>query len=206
MRTAEDETRIMELADNRRSILVVIDLQGKLVNMVHRPGLVLAASKRLLKLADLFEVPVVLTEQYPQGLGATHPEVLEAFDSLETPKRRLSKISFGCCGDPTFEETLRELRPDVPPERLQLIVAGIEAHVCVMQTVLEALSAGHQVQLCWEAISGRGAEYREWALARMQQAGATITNHESVAFEWARDKDHPRFKAMSALMKEGQLT
>ncbi len=196
----------MELADANRSIVVVIDLQGKLMNMVHRPELVLAASKRLLRLADLFEVPVVVTEQYPRGLGATHQDVLEVFDALETPKRRLSKIAFGCCGDSTFGETLRELRPNVPPEQLQLIVAGIEAHVCVMQTVLEALSAGHQVQLCWEAVSGRGAEYREWALKRMQQAGAAITNHESVAFEWARDKDHPRFKAMSALMKEGQLT
>ena len=195
----------MELADANRSIVVVIDLQGKLMNMVHRPELVLAASKRLLRLADLFDVPVVVTEQYPRGLGATHPDVLEVFDALETPKRRLSKISFGCCGDSNFGETLRELRPDVPPEQLQLIIVGIEAHVCVMQTVLEALSAGHQVQLCWEAVSGRGAEYRKWALKRMQQAGAAITNHESVAFEWARDKDHPRFKAMSALMKEGQL-
>ncbi len=195
----------MELAEADRSIVVMIDLQGKLMNMVHRPGLVIAASKRLLKLAELFEVPVVLTEQYPQGLGGTQTEVLEVFDALETPTRRLSKVSFGCCGDAGFGEALRELKPDIAPERLQLIVAGIEAHVCVMQTVLEALSAGHQVQLCWEAVSGRGAEYRDWALARMQQAGATITNHESVGFEWARDKDHPRFKAMSALMKEGQL-
>ncbi len=194
------------LADRDRSIVVVIDLQGKLVDMVHRPGLVLAASKRLIRLAELFEVPVVLTEQYPRGLGATHPQVLEVFDALETPKRRLSKISFGCCGDASFGETLRELKPEVPPEDLQLIVAGIEAHVCVMQTVLEALRAGHQVQLCWEAISGRGAEYREWALQRMQQAGAVVTNHESVAFEWARDKDHPRFKALSTVLKEGQLT
>ena len=196
----------MEMADSSRSIVVLIDLQGKLMDIVHRPALVKAAAQRLLRLADLFDVPVVLTEQYPQGLGATHPEVLEVFDALETPKRRLSKISFGCCGDPSFEETLRELRPEVPHDRLQLIVGGIEAHVCVMQTVLEALSAGHQVQLCWEAISGRGAEYRQWALERMQQAGAQVTNHESVAFEWARDKDHPQFKAMSALMKEGQLT
>ena len=196
----------MELADANRSIVVVIDLQGKLMDMVHRPALVKAASQRLMRLADLFEVPVVLTEQYPRGLGETHPDVLEVFGALETPKRRLSKISFGCCGDSSFGESLRELRPDVPPERLQLIVAGIEAHVCVMQTVLEALAAGHQVQLCWEAVSGRGAEYREWALARMQKAGASITNHESVAFEWARDKNHPRFRAMSALMKEGQLT
>lgn len=196
----------MELADASRSIVVLIDLQGKLMGMVHRPALVRAAAIRLLKLAELFEVPVVLTEQYPRGLGGTHPDVLKVFEAVTTPKRRVEKISFGCCGDTGFEQALDELRPDLEPERRQLIVGGIEAHVCVMQTVLAALSAGHQVQLCWDAVSGRGAEYRQWALERMQQAGAAVTNHESVAFEWARDKDHPRFKALSALMKEGQLT
>lgn len=195
----------MELADARRSIVVIIDLQGKLMDVIHRPELVIAATRRLLKVADLFEVPVLLTEQYPQGLGHTHPEVLEVFEALETPKRRLDKSSFGCCGDPRFEETLRELRPGLEPAERQLVVGGIEAHVCVVQTVLEALRAGNQVQVCWEATSGRGVEYRQHALERMQQAGASITNHESVAFEWARDKDHPRFKAMSRLMKEGQF-
>ncbi|MEM7587396.1 MAG: isochorismatase family protein [Acidobacteriota bacterium] len=194
------------LAEVDRSILVVIDLQGKLMDMVHRPDLVLAANQRLLRLAEMFEVPVVLTEQYPERLGATRDELLELFDQLETPKRRLSKVSFGCCGDPGFERALQELRPGLAVDQRQLIVAGIEAHVCVMQTVLESLRIGSQVQVCWEATSGRGAEYRQWALERMQQAGAVITNHESVGFEWARDKDHPQFKRMSRLFKEGQLT
>ena len=196
----------MELADSSRSIVVLIDLQGKLMDVVHRPALLRAAAHRLLRLAELFAVPVVLTEQYPRGLGHTHPELLEAFEALTTPKRRIDKVSFGCCGDAGFEAALRELRPGLAPEERQLVVGGIEAHICVMQTVLAALAGGSQVHLCWEAVSGRGAEYRQQALERMRQAGATITNHESVAFEWARDKDHPQFKAMSALMKEGQLT
>jgi hypothetical protein len=75
----------------------------------------------------------------------------------------------------------------------------------VTQTVLELLARGADCHVCWECVSGRGAEYREWALARMQQAGAVITNHESVGFEWARSKDHPRFREMSQLFKEGQL-
>ena len=194
----------MELLDARRSILVVIDLQGKLVEMVHRPGLVLEVTKRLLKLAELFEVPVVLTEQYPKGIGPTHPDIRAAFDALPVPKFFLEKTAFGCCGDAGFEGLLAQARPGLPPARRQVVVVGIEAHVCVMQTVLELLQSGHQVHLCWEAISGRGEEYRRHALERMAQAGAVITNHESVAFEWARHKDHPRFKAMSALFKEGQ--
>lgn len=200
------QDRTAERADASRSIVVIIDLQGKLMEMVHRPALVVAACRRLMQLAELFAVPVVLTEQYPQGLGRTHPEVRATFDGLTTRKRHLEKTSFGCCGDPEFERVLRDLRPDVEPADRQLIIAGIEAHVCVLQTVLEALRAGSQVHLCWEGTSGRGAEYRDWALARMQQAGAVVTNHESVAFEWARDSGHPRFRAMSALLKEGQLT
>lgn len=195
----------MELAAAERSVVVVVDLQGKLVDAVHRPRLVLAATGRLLRLAEMFRVPVVLTEQYPRGLGPTHPEILAIFDALTVPHRRFEKTAFGCCAQAGFEQVLAEVRPGVPTGRRQLVVAGIEAHVCVMQTVLEALAAGQGVHVCWEAVSGRGAEYRQWALERMQRAGAAITNHESVAFEWARDKDHPQFKALSALLKEGQL-
>ena len=195
----------MELADADRSILVVIDLQGKLVDKVHRSSLVLAATHRLLELAQLFDVPVVLTEQYPRGLGATHPDLLARFEALSVPKRRVEKTAFGCYGDAGFEEALAGVRPGVASAARQLVVAGIEAHVCVMQTVLEARRLGQEVHLCWEAVSGRGAEHRQWALERMRQAGAVVSNLESVAFEWARHKDHAQFKAMSALFKQGQV-
>lgn len=195
----------MELANVDRSILVVIDLQGKLIDKVHRPALVLAATHRLLELAQLFGVPVVLTEQYPRGLGPTHPEILARFEALTVPKRRFEKGAFGCLGEPGFEGALAEVRPGLAPADRQLIVAGIEAHVCVMQTVLEALRQGQSVHLCWEAVSGRGAEHLLWALDRMRQAGAVVSNLESVAFEWARHKDHAQFKALSALLKQGQL-
>jgi nicotinamidase-related amidase len=194
----------MPLLDSTRSILVVIDFQGKLVQMVERPTLVLEATRRLLKLADLFSVPVVLTEQYPKGLGPTETSIRATFDALSTPKFFLEKTAFGCCGDAGFEPLLMQARPGLPQEKRQIVVAGIEAHVCVMQTVLELLDMHHEVHLCWDAVSGRGEEYLSHALGRMAAAGATITNHESVAFEWTRDKNHPAFKAVSALMKEGQ--
>lgn len=195
----------MELAQTDRSILVVIDLQGKLVDKVHRSELVLAATHRLLELAQLFEVPVVLTEQYPRGLGVTQPGLLARYEALTVAKRKVEKAAFGCFGDAGFEAALAEVRPGVPAGERQLIVAGIEAHVCVMQTVLEARRRGQDVHLCWEAVSGRGAEHRMWALERMRQAGAVVSNLESVGFEWARDKDHAQFKAMSSLFKQGQL-
>ncbi len=201
------------ILDRERSIVVVIDLQGKLLDLVHRSGLVIEGTLRLLDLASLFDVPVVLTEQYPAGLGPTHPRILEAFDALPVEKRRVEKDCFGCCEEPLFLEALEQLRPVSNGPR-QVVVAGIEAHVCVMQTtlglldprVLGASGAGSEVHLCWECVSGRGEEYREWALQRMQQGGATVTNHESVAFEWARDKNHPSFKAVNRLLREGQLS
>lgn len=194
----------MPLLDASRSILVVIDFQGKLVQMVHRPALALEATRRLMKLADLFAVPVVLTEQYPKGIGPTEASIRAAYDALSTPKFFLEKTAFGCCGDAGFEGLLQQARPGLAPARRQIVIAGMETHVCVMQTVLDLLASGHEVHLCWDAVSGRGEEYRKHALDRMAAEGATITNHESVAFEWARDKNHPQFKALSALMKEGQ--
>jgi nicotinamidase-related amidase len=194
----------MPLLDASRSTLVVIDFQGKLVQMVHRPAQVLETTRRLLKLADLFQVPVVLTEQYPKGIGPTEDSIRAAYDALTVPKFFLEKTAFGCCGDAGFEVLLQQARPGLAPARRQIVIAGMETHVCVMQTVLELLDTGHEVHLCWDAVSGRGEEYRRHGLERMAAAGATITNHESVAFEWARDKNHPQFKALSALMKEGQ--
>jgi nicotinamidase-related amidase len=194
----------MPLLDSTRSTLVLIDLQGKLVHQVHRPAMVLEVAHRLLKLADLFAVPVVLTEQYPKGIGPTEASLRERFDALSCPKFFLEKTAFSCCGDPGFDRILGEARPELPVQERQIVVAGIEAHVCVVQTVLELRQQGYQVHVCWDAVSGRGAEYRQHALDRMAAAGATLTNHESVAFEWARHKEHPAFKTLSALLKEGQ--
>ena len=192
----------MELLDSGRSVLLVIDLQGKLMEVIHRPRLVVEATLRLMKLAELFGVPVVLTEQYPKGLGPTHPEIRSGFDALTVPKRYVDKTAFGCCGEPAFLRALDELKPRVRSGTRQVVVAGVEAHVCVMQTVLELLHWGNQVHVAWDAVSGRGEEARRHALERMAAAGASITNHESVGFEWARDKNHPRFRDLSNLLKE----
>ena len=195
-----------ELASVERSVVVVVDLQGKLVEMAHRSDMVLRATDRLMRLAEVFGVPVLLTEQYPAGLGATHPDIRAAFDALDVPTEYLEKTSFGCCGDDAFEAKLTALRPEVARGRRQVVIAGIEAHICVMQTVIELLRGGDQVHVCWECVSGRGEEYRRHALERMRQAGAQLTNHESVAFEWARDKGHAGFKDMNRILRDGQIT
>ncbi len=194
----------MELLNVSRSVLLIIDMQGKLMDVIYRRRMLIDTTIRLLKFAGLFDVPVILTEQYPKGLGPTHPEIRAVFDSLETPKFSMSKTSFGCCGDPEFEALLQAARPGVPPQGRHIVVAGIEAHICVLQTVLELVGQKSHVQVCWDAVSGRGEEHRQHALDRMVRAGAKLTNHESVVFEWMRDKNHPKFREVSALLKEGQ--
>jgi nicotinamidase-related amidase len=196
----------IELLDPDRSTVVVIDLQGKLLEMTYRWELAVKATTRLLRLAEIFDRPVILTEQYPEGLGPTQPDLRATYDVLDTEKRFVKKVSFGCCGDAGFNEAVESVVGNVPVERRQFVIAGIEAHVCVMQTVIELLRTGSQVHVCWECVTGRGEEHRRHALERMQQAGARITNHESVAFEWARTKDHASFKAMNRLLREGQLS
>jgi nicotinamidase-related amidase len=194
----------MELLDSRRSVLLLIDFQGKLAEIVERPARTLAVAKRLVRLAGMFEVPVLLLEQYPKGIGPTHPELRAAFDALAVPKKHLEKTTFGGCGQPGFAELIDGLRPRTGGSPRQVVVGGMEAHVCVMQTVIGLLREGDQIHICWDAISGRGEEYVRHAFARMTQAGAILTNHESVGFEWARDKNHPRFREMVELFKRGQ--
>ena len=126
--------------------------------------------------------------RYPQRTRSRLKGLAEWCDKIEHPRK------------------LAALLPGVEPSRRQVVVAGIEAHICVMQTVLEMLRQGNQVHLCWECVSGRGEEYRRHALERMQQAGAQLTNHESVGFEWARDKDHAGFRQMNRVFREGQIT
>jgi nicotinamidase-related amidase len=194
----------MAVLDPDRSTVVIVDMQGRLMEIVHRHERVLETTCRLARLAGMFDIPIVVTEQYPEGLGPTHEAVVSAVAEAGARSFKVEKQSFGCCGEPSFLEALAQARPGLSLTEQQIVLVGIEAHICVVQTVLDLLARGVEVQLCWEAVSSRGAEYREWALQRMQQAGATITNHESVGFEWAKTKGHPQFKAMSRMFREGQ--
>ena len=196
----------MSLLEADRSLVLMIDMQERLVPVVERSTMTLAACERLLTLAGLFGVPVLVSEQYPKGLGATDARLLEVLAGLDCETRRIEKTRFSCCGAESFEVAFDELFGGLPVQDRQIIVVGIEAHICVAQTTVELLERGCEVQVCWEGVSGRGEEYRDWALERMHQAGATITNHESVAFEWARHKDDPRFKAVNQLFRQGQIT
>ena len=198
----------MTALDRERAVVLVIDIQGRLVDLMHRPRMVIDGTSRLLRLAGMFDLPVIVTEQYPRGLGPTREEleaVIEETDPEGGRTRRVEKDSFGCCGEPAFEDALAAARPGLDPADRQVVVAGLETHICVMQTALDLISRGTDVHVCWDCTSSRGEEYRRHALQRLGHAGAQITNHESVAFELARDKNHPQFKGVNRLLREGQI-
>lgn len=172
------------------SILIVIDIQDRLLVKMPRADQLVRDAGFLLDVAELLQVPVRATEQYPKGLGGTHPDILRRLPGIS------EKTSFSCCGAGTFLEELQMLH------RPNAVLVGMETHVCVMQTALDLLEAGLHVFLPIDAVVSRGDLDRDTAFRRMERAGATLTTVEAVAFEWMRDSTHPQFKAVSKLVIE----
>jgi nicotinamidase-related amidase len=173
------------------SVLLVVDVQDRLLAvMPDAPGLIRDVGF-LLDVANLLKVPAVATEQYPQGLGPTNAELVRRL-----PPERPAKVAFSCCGAPGF---LSELRGHGRPN---VVVAGMETHVCVLNTVLDFLAEGLSVFVAADAVQSRFRVDHDTALRRMDRAGAVLTTAETTAFEWLGGSDHPQFKAVSKLVQE----
>lgn len=191
--------RSPELMSRGDSALLVVDVQGKLVSLIDGHRRIVWNIRRLIDGAGVLGVPVAATEQYPKGLGPTTPELTAALATLggrASPLPLPSKMAFSCgeCG-----EIFAGFRSQ---GRNKLLVAGIETHVCVQQTVLDLLADGYRVYLAADAIGSRGDFDRRIALRRMESAGAVITTTEAALFEWCEAAGTPEFKAISALVKE----
>ncbi len=180
--------------DPDRAMLLVIDLQQKLLPSIANRDRVIEASSLLIRGCRLFDIPVLLTEQYPKGIGSTDPDLASLL--AESNATRLEKLHFSCCGDDKIRDAIRNI------DRPQIIVIGIEAHVCVQQTVLDLLVMDYDVHVCADAIGSRYSMDEKIARHRMRQAGATISTVESALFELCIQCGTPTFKAMSALIKE----
>lgn len=179
------------LANAGDSVLVVIDPQEKLVKMIHNREEVVETISRLLRFAAIFKIPVVLTEHYPQGLGYTVDEVKEALATYDPVIKRI----FSCFGVPEFAEAL------AATGRKRLLVTGIETHICVCQTVHDALQQGYKVQVVADGTGTRKREDHETALARMRAEGAVITTSESLIYEVTYRADGAEFKQVLDLVK-----
>jgi nicotinamidase-related amidase len=190
---ATNHNPISRLLDHRTAALVVLDLQAKLVPAIFEPERVVRNSQLLLRLAQVLEIPVVLTSHYAKGLGSIIPEITQVTANLAP----LEKTSFGCFGEPGFVAHLK----DRAPEANSLLVAGVETHICVTQTVLGALEAGYLVHVAADATSSRTRENWQIGLHRMEGAGAVISSTEMVVYELLRTSGTPEFKAILPLLK-----
>lgn len=190
MTASISHSRSPELMSSQDSVVLIVDVQEKLVPAISDAGLLVGSLVRLVNGARLLEVPVLATEQYPKGLG---PTVAPLLASIGSPPDE--KLTFSCCGCPALMERLEKLaRPNV-------LVAGVEAHVCVQQTVLDLLHAGFRVFVASDAVGSRRPTDMQGALRRMETSGAILTTVESVLFEWCETAAAPQFKELSKLVK-----
>jgi nicotinamidase-related amidase len=181
----------MERLRAEQSALLVIDVQEKLAAQVPTAASVIRSIAFLLDAAPIVGVPVTATEQYPQGLGSTVPELLRRL-----PGERPEKLAFSCC------EVVGLADRWMIGHRPQVVLAGLETHVCVAQTALDLIAEGLHVWIAVDAVASRGAIDHDVALRRLEKAGAILTTAEAVVFEWTGTAAHPRFKDISRLVKE----
>ncbi|MBS3778917.1 MAG: isochorismatase family protein [Desulfovermiculus sp.] len=179
------------IARREDSLLLIIDLQEAMLKAIPACEAVLGKTEQLIEAAQVLGVPIVVTEQYKKGLGGTHPQVLE---KIEAPNI-FSKEHFSACLEADFLPAIDSL-----PKR-QVIVAGTETHVCVLQTCLDMIQAGFQVHLAADAVASRRVENRDTAISQLRQAGAVISSAEIVIFEWAERANTDEFRKILPIVR-----
>lgn len=174
------------LIERDRSALLVVDIQERLLPHIHDGQAVLDNAVWLVKVAQRLGVPVMVTEQYPKGIGPT----VAALRGLTFPESIAEKLHFSCVATKCLERLPGNDRP-------QLVVAGTESHVCVLQTVLDLRAQGREVFVVAEAVGSRRPSDKELALARMRTHGIHVVSREMVAFEWLKQAGTDEFRAVS---------
>ncbi len=185
----------LPLTHAKTSQLLIINIQEKLARAMPKPerDLMVSNVSRLIQAAGHLEIPILLSEHYGKGLGQTLPEIAQ---HLPEHTKAKDKLTFSCCTAPGFEEELGQHE-----QRKQVIIVGLETHICVLQTASGLQQWGYQVFVVEDAVASRSELHRRNALRRMRQGGVQITNSESVAFEWMGDASQPNFKQISQLFR-----
>lgn len=176
------------------SQLLIIDVQERLARSMDAEVLakLVGNTQILMEAATALAIPILRTEQYPKGLGPTLPAISA---KLPATQSAYAKTCFSSCGAAGIEQALNNAT------RKQMIIAGMEAHICVLQSAIELQQRGTQVFIVQDAVCSRSKRNYKNALARMRQAGIIISNTESVLFEWLKDASHPQFKSLSKLIR-----
>lgn len=184
--------------DRARATLVVVDIQERLAATMERREQVLARSNLAIRVAGIVGLPVVVTRQYPKGLGEEEPEIAAALEDISengASITRLDKVHFDCFSDAGFCEAIAETG------RTQLLIIGMETHICVAQTALAGVRRDLEVHVAADACCSRSMEHHDLALVRLAHAGVVITNSESAAYELVGCAGTEEFKALLSVVK-----
>ena len=173
------------------AVLVIVDVQERLAKVMERRRQVEAAIGVLIRTAKLHDIPIILTQQYTKGLGPTVQALSAELEGVEP----VEKICFSCCGEEPFTRALDGLG------RRKIILTGMEAHICVLQTAVDLLDASYTVHLPWDAVCSRIDGNRDAAIRFMEKGGAVITSSETVVFQILEKAGTPEFKEISSLLK-----
>ena len=170
---------------------VIIDIQDRLFVHMHENEKLVSNTVKLIEGLKVMQIPVILNQQYTKGLGETIPPVKSALDNTE----HVEKMTFSCCDEPEFFSQLKNL------DKKFVVIAGIETHVCVLQTVVDLIAAGFVPVVVEDCVSSRNVNDKKVAIKRMRSEGAIITTAESILFELLRNVKDDAFKAISKLVK-----
>ena len=181
-----------QLLEREQTLISVVDMQEKLAAAMAERNRVIANARKLILTGLRLGVPMVVTEQYPKGLGPTVPELVEDLAEQYAP---IEKLAFGCCSEPAYMERLEA------SGRKRIILCGMETHVCVLQTCMVLLENGMDVHVAADAVCSRDPEHRQIGLDQMAQAGAVITCVEAVVFQLLGRAGTPEFKDVLKFVK-----
>ncbi len=176
-------------ADN--TVLVIVDVQGRLAQLMADRETLFANLQRMVRGARVLELPILWAEQNPAGLGPTIPELTALLEG----EKPVSKMTFSCAGNADFVAALEA------SGRRQVLLTGIEAHICVYNTAADLLARGYEVQVVADAVGARVAENKKVGVSRMCAEGAVLTSTEMALFELMKTAEHPRFREIQAIVK-----
>jgi nicotinamidase-related amidase len=179
------------MLDILNSLLVVVDVQGKLAQLMHDKDTLFKNIGILVKAAKMLDIPILWCQQCPDSLGPTVPEIAQLLNYCEP----INKSSFSCCGEENFNVKLNE------SSRQQIVLCGIETHVCIYQTAFDLLRKGFYVEVIADAVSSRSPGNKQIALSRMSAGGININCTETVLFELLKTAEHPQFKNIAKMIK-----
>lgn len=179
------------MLDIEKCSLVVVDVQGKLAQLMYGRQALFKNIQILIKAAKILDIPIVWSQQCPASLGPTVPQIAE----LLADNQPIDKASFSCCGNEQFISKLNSIN------RPQVLLCGIETHVCIYQTAVDLRNEGYEVSVVADAVSSRTLDNKQTAINKMQMMGINIYSTEMALFELLKTAEHPQFKQIAKLVK-----